>query len=271
MAASKPPSHFTVHVFLSHDPVVARALLPGLFLDFPDAAWKLDPLEKQPPRPREKPAGKQERHWRNPRDLLGRYVLPEAVMADTTLLQLSEMMEGEFNIAKKYQAQFTLFPQFTEEDQYPLWHNCPLPWHMTLADVHPLDRSALDAARRDGVALELTEAYAPVLHLVLETKAAALLRIVHIRFLDAELGMPYSAFRDQWNEYDSFWHSRVWNRQYSQVESNLKSWRVAKFAHTYLTKQRERGRMGPDNDEMKTHLQRVEEVRAIKRQGGFSQ
>ncbi|KAK5655752.1 hypothetical protein OQA88_5289 [Cercophora sp. LCS_1] len=102
MAASQPPSHFTVHVFPNHHPIVARALLPDLFLDFPDSAWKLDPLEKQRPRPQEKEASDRSWQWRDPRDLLGRYVLPEAFMAKTTLLRLSEMMEREFEIAKKY-------------------------------------------------------------------------------------------------------------------------------------------------------------------------
>ncbi|KAK5655753.1 hypothetical protein OQA88_5290 [Cercophora sp. LCS_1] len=142
---------------------------------------------------------------------------------------------------------------------------------MTLVDVQPLDLDALDAARGDGFALEHSEAYAPVLHLLLETKAAALPRIIHTGFLDAELGEPYRLLRDQWNRYDSFWHSNAWNQVHSQLESNLEKWRVAKLAHTYLTKQRENGRMGPGNEEMKTHLQRLEEIRAVKRRGGFSQ
>ncbi|KAK4150290.1 hypothetical protein C8A00DRAFT_37128 [Chaetomidium leptoderma] len=47
-----------------------------------------------------------------------------------------------------------------------LGHNRPLPWNMTLAEVAPLDLDALEAGS-DGSVLEITKAYAPVLHLVL--------------------------------------------------------------------------------------------------------
>ncbi|KAK0634003.1 hypothetical protein B0T14DRAFT_534019 [Immersiella caudata] len=265
MAASNSLSHFTVHVFINHHPALADALLPDLFLDFPDSSWKLDPLEKPAPRPLEKPGRFQDVNYgKDPRKVLGRYVFPEALTCNTTLLQLSEMMERQFDIARKHQAQFVIFPQETTPDgHYPLSERHPLPWNMTLAQVHPLDFDALIMES------EHSEAYAPILQLVLETKAAALLRMVDTGFLGPSLGEPYSTLRDQWNRFDSFWHSGKGN-QYSQLAPYLNQWRRAKSAHAYLTRERQRGRMGTENDEMKTLLGRVEEIRAIKRRGVYS-
>lgn len=270
MAGSEAPSHFTVHVFLNHHPVVARALLPDLFIDFPDLAWKLEPLEKQPPRPREKPPRSSVHHWVERRDQLGRYVFREPVAGDTTLLQLSEKMEREFDIAKRYQAQFTIFPQYFDEDgQYPQWHNRPMPWNMTLADIHPLDEDAGYRAAA-GHALQTPIGDAPVIHLVLETKAAALTRILDTDFLGAHLGDAYKYFRDQWNRFDSYWHASLSGEDWPQLRSLLASWRVARAAHAYLTQQRAKGRLGAENEELKEHRQRVEEIRALKKQGNLS-
>jgi hypothetical protein len=253
MTDSEVPSHFTVHVFLNHHPVVAHALLPDLFIDFPDSAWKLEPLEKQPPRPREKPPRKTEHHWVEPRDQLGRYIFREPVAGDTTLLQISEKMEREFDIARRYQAQFTIYPQyFDQEGRYPEWHNRPMSWNMTLADIQPLDKNAGDRAA-DGRALQTPIGNAPVIHLVLETKAAAVPRILHTEFLDAHLGDPYGFFRDEWNGFDSYWHASPWYQDWPQLHSLLASWRVARAVHTYLTLQRAKGRLGAENEELKEH------------------
>ncbi|GAB1309804.1 hypothetical protein MFIFM68171_00014 [Madurella fahalii] len=269
MAASEEPSHFTVHIFLSHDPMISRALLPELFFDFPDSAWKLAPSIKMPPRSREMPKLK-DLVWQSPRKVLGRYVLSEPVAGDTTFLQLSEKVEQELAIAKRYQGQFTIFPQYvSEEGQYPLWHDRPLPWDMTLAEVRLLDLDSLRPGS-DGSSIEIAKDYAPVLHLVLETKAAALMRIVGCAFLDEEIGDPYRFFRDMWNQYDSFWHSYGWKSHYSQLKSTLRAWRTAKFAYAYLTKQREKGRLGLENDELKTKIRRVDKIWAMKMRGGLS-
>lgn len=109
MPAPEEPSQFTVHVFLNHDPMIARSLLRDLFSDFPDSAWKLPPLVGLSPRPQERPTGYQSK-WLDTRKVLGRYVFPEPLPGDLTLLQLSEKLEQEFAITKKYQAQFVLFP-----------------------------------------------------------------------------------------------------------------------------------------------------------------
>lgn len=267
MAASEEPSHFAVHVFVSHDPMIARALLPDLFSDFPESAWKLAPLIELPPRPQERPDARNVA-WRDPREVVGRYVLPEPVACGTTLLDISEQFGEEFGILRKYQAQFTVFPQeFREDEGYPPWHDRALPWNTTLADVRLLDLDALETGSAGSA--EISKAYAPVLHLVLETKAAALVRIVSSRFLDKEFGEPYRLFCDLWNRYDSFWHCHGRKSDYSQLASSLTAWRRATFAHAYLTRQREKGRLGPENDELRTKMQRVEEIRALKRQGGL--
>lgn len=270
MAASEDPSHFTVHVFLRHDPLIARSLLPDLFLDFPDSVWKLTPLLDLPPRPREKPKPGYWR-WEKPRDVLGRHVFDESLAGNTTLLQLTEKVEQEFAIPKKYQGQFTIVPQdYDEEGQYPRWHNRPLPWNTTLAEVYQVD---LDAPKpsSDGFMTETTMMYAPVLHLVLETKAEALRRIVGAGFLEEEIGEPYRLFRDMWNRFDSFWHSQSGaGQEYSELESKLSVWREAHFASAYLAKQREKGRLGPDNDELRAGFRRVDELREQAKQDDLS-
>ncbi|KAK4097171.1 hypothetical protein N658DRAFT_569498 [Parathielavia hyrcaniae] len=259
MAPPEEPSHFTVHVFLSHDPLIARVFLPDLFLDFPDSAWKLRPLVEPPPPPREKPekGGKSmpDEHW-NPREVLGRHVFSEPLTGDTTLLQLAEKMEQEFAIPRKYQAHFTIFP----EDQAYMYESglWPLPWSTTLAEAHQL---GLDAHEPDGdnePTAEITKPDAPVLHLLLETKATALMRIVGPVFLDEGLGTPYR-FVSYWNYLDSFWHYSCRRRQFSssQLEFTLSAWRGAEFA-------------GSCDDELRTSVPRVEEIREKQRQSGLS-
>jgi hypothetical protein len=271
MAASEEPSHFTVHVFLNHDPLIARVLLPDLFLDFPDSSWKLAPLVEPPPPPREKPdyktSPKTERV--NPREGLGRYVFSEPLAGDATLLQLVERVEQEFAIPKKYQGQFTIFPQ--NRDYETLWNNRPLPWSTTLAEVHQFDLDALHPGD-NGATAEITKPDAPVLHLVLETKAAALRRIVGTTFLQEEFRTPYCQFVGYWNRLDSFWHRfGIASQPSSQLESNLRVWRCATFACAYLARQQEKkGLSWPDDDELRTSVQRAEELREKRRQSDLS-
>ena len=269
MAASEGPSHFTVHVFLSHDPSIARVLLPDLFLDFPDSAWKLPPLVEPPQRPREKPVYKSlpRENW-SARAVLGRYVFSEPLAGEATLLQLAERVEQEFAIPRKYQGQFTIFPQNQDETgQYPLWDNRPLPWSTTLAEVHQFDLDAFKPGDNGPTAED-----APVLHLVLETKAAALMRIVGPEFLEKEIGEPYRLFVGYWYCLNSFWHFFTRRRQFSssQLESNLSLWRGARFAYAYLVRQEEKGLSGPYHDELRTSVQKVEELREKERLGGLS-
>ena len=261
--------HFTVHVFLSHDPSIARVLLPDLFLDFPDSAWKLPPLVEPPQRPREKPVYKSlpRENW-SAREVLGRYVFSEPLAGEATLLQLAERVEQEFAIPRKYQGQFTIFPQNQDETgQYPLWDNRPLPWSTTLAEVHQFDLGAFKPGDNGPTAED-----APVLHLVLETKAAALMRIVGPEFLEKEIGEPYRLFVGYWYCLDTFWHFFTRRRQFSssQLESNLSLWRGARFAYAYLVRQEEKGLSGPYHDELRTSVQRVEELREKERLGGLS-
>lgn len=264
MAASEGLSHFNVHVFLNHDPMIARALLPDLFTDFPESVWKLPPLVEFPRRPLEgRDAVAAMRA--NPRDVLGRYVLSEPVARGTTLLQLAEQVEREFAVFRKHQGQFTIFPQEYSEDRgYAPWHDRPLPWDATLADVRAFDLDALETSA------EISETHAPVLQLVLETKAAALARVVGVLFLDEEIGEPHRLFRQLFNRYDSFWHCLGRRSQGSQLEVALVNWRRARSAQAYLARQRERGRLGPQNDELLHKNRRVEEIRELKGRGGLS-
>lgn len=264
MASSEGPSHFTVHVFLNHDPMIARALLPDLFADFPESAWKLPPLVEFPRRPLEGPDAVAAMSA-NPRDVLGRYVLSEPVARGTTFLQLSGRVEREFALLRKHQGQFTIFPQHYSEDcGYAPWHDRPLPWDATLADVCAFDLDALETGA------EMYETHAFVLQLVLETKAAALARVVGVLFLDEEIGEPHRLFRQLFNRYDSFWHCHGRQLQGSQLEVTLVDWRRARAAHAYLARQRDTGRLGPQNDELSRKTRRVEEIRELKGRVGLS-
>ncbi|EAQ93021.1 predicted protein [Chaetomium globosum CBS 148.51] len=231
MEASKEPpgpSHFTVHVFLNHDPLIARVLLPDLFLDFPDSSWKLAPLVEPPPPPREKPEYKSlpKGEGVNPREGLGRYTFSEPLAGDTTLLQLAE----------KYTSSIST--------------------HFILATTEPPQDHQAGRA---------------VLHLVLEIKAAALQRIVGTTFLQEEIRTPYCQFVGYWNRLDGFWHrfGTRWQSG-SQLESNLGLWRCATFAFAYLARQQEKGLTWPDDNELRTSVQRAEELREKRRQSDLS-
>lgn len=263
MAAPEDSSQFTVHIFLSHDPIIARALLPELFSDFPDSTWKLAPLIELPPRPRRRPERK-DYFWEDPREVLGRYVFSKPVAGGTTLLQLSEKVEREFAIPRKYQGQFTIFPQRVQEEAR--WDDHPLPWNMTLAEVRPLDLDAPTPCSAGSMGT--TNAHDPVLRLVLETKAAALMRIVGNRFLEEELGEPYRLFQDMWDRYSSFWNAYNGYWRSSRLKWALVAWRKAKFAFAYLAK---KGHLGPENDELRTTIRMVDEIREMIKQSGVSQ
>jgi hypothetical protein len=139
-----------------------------------------------------------------------------------------------------------------------------------LVEVYQVDLHAPKPSS-DGFMTETTMMYALVLHLVLEPKAEALRRIVGAGFLEEEIGEPYRLFRDIWNRFDSFWHSQSGAGQgYSELELKLTVWREAQFASAYLAKQREKGRLGPDNDELRASVRRVDELREKARQDDFS-
>ncbi|KAK4139103.1 uncharacterized protein C8A04DRAFT_16156 [Dichotomopilus funicola] len=213
MARPEQPSHFTLHVFVNHNPTMARVLLPDLFADFPDSAWELPPLISLPPRSREKPK-REEWVSADPRTALGRHVFSEPVAGNTTLLQLSEEVEREFGVLKKYQGQ------------------------------------------------EILKAYAPVLHLVLETKPVALERVLGGGFLEKEIGSPEKFFgtilNDQYNSFGRYYRE---NLRWSRLGSTLHAWRMATFAHAYLAKQREKSRLRPDDDdELRRMIRRVGEI-----------
>lgn len=262
MAQPEDPSHFTLHIFLNHDPTMARVLLPDLFADFPDSAWKLPPLINLPSPSREEPKRKGA-VFVTPRTALGRHVFSEPVEGSTTLLQLSEEVEREFGILKKYQGQFTIFPQVDLNSlTVTLWNGRPLPWNMTLAEAHLHDLDAL-APDGDGSSREILKAYAPVLHLVLETKSAALKRALGGAFLTKEIKLPTgtlgsSAWNDQYNSFGMYYQDNCW---WSRLESTLHEWRKATFAHAYLAKQRGKGQLGPNNGELESKILQVNEIR----------
>ncbi|KAH6618406.1 hypothetical protein B0J18DRAFT_278437 [Chaetomium sp. MPI-SDFR-AT-0129] len=259
MARPEQPSHFTLHVFVNHNPTMARVLLPDLFADFPDSAWELPPLISLPPRSREKPK-REEWVIADPRTALGRHVFSEPVAGNTTLLQLSEEVEREFGVLKKYQGQFTIFPQ-EYGDERSWWNDRPLPWNMTLAEVRRHDLGAV-ASDSNGSSREILKAYAPVLHLVLETKPVALERVLGGGFLEKEIGSPEKFFgtilNDQYNSFGRYYRE---NLRWSRLGSTLRAWRKATFAHAYLAKQREKSRLRPDDDdELRRMIRRVGEI-----------
>ncbi|KAG7284820.1 hypothetical protein NEMBOFW57_009435 [Staphylotrichum longicolle] len=230
---------------------------------------------KLPP-PRERPDHRSlpKELW-NPEDALGRHVFSEPLTSDTTLLQLTEKVEQEFAIPKKYQGHFTIFPydQDHETGQWPPRNNRPLSWSMTLAEVHQFGLDVLSLGDNAPTAGITKPDDAPVLHLVLETKSAALMRIVGPQFLEEQIGEPNRHHVDYWNSLDSFWHYSSRRRVFysSLLESNLWVWRGAHYAGAYLARQREKGLFGPYDDELRTSVQRVEEIRERQRQDGLSE
>jgi hypothetical protein len=91
------PSQFTVHVFISHNPSAAVGLLPDLFRDFPDSAWRLPQEIPTPPRPeiipQLMPLELSKKLMVHARWGLGRYDFLEPLPSSITLSQLSSLLE----------------------------------------------------------------------------------------------------------------------------------------------------------------------------------
>lgn len=231
------PSQFTVHVFISHDPSAAVGLLPDLFRDFPDSAWRLPQEIPTPPRPEiipeEIPPEIIEELMAHPRDGLGRYVFLEPLSSSITTSQLSSLLEQEFNIKRNIQAHFIIFPQLSSSYS-SYWNGRPLPWDVTLAEAAMMDEDALE----DAQYLETSEDYAPVLHLVIETKAAALSRIVRADFLRGVF--PLMSKPDMWNQLESFQHAFMRSDTRVFSSQGLREWRSSFWSLRYLEGDRAR-------------------------------
>ena len=238
MAAPKfIPSQFTVHVFISHNPSAAVGLLPHLFRDFPDSAWRLPQEIPTPPRPeiipQPIPLELSKKLMVRARWGLGRYDFLEPLSSSITLSQLSSLLEQEFNIKRNIQAHFTVFPQiFSGYSSY--WNGRPLPWDVTLAEAATMDVEALDAAQY----LVQSEDYAPVLHLVIETKAAALTRLVDTYFLGSVFGEQLMSKPDIWNRLESFYHAFRDSRTVKVFSEGVREWRSSFWSLRYLEGER---------------------------------
>lgn len=234
MSAPITFSHFTVHVFINHDPSIASVYLPDFFSDFPDLAWRLPQEYATPPRPEIPDI------LIDPRKGLGRHIFHQPFPNSTTLRELFEGLESEFDLDRKFIARFTIFPQhYPEVGTYPEWHDKPLPWNMTLAEVAMLDHDAVTTGQYAGVA----DQYTPVLHLVAETKAATLKRILGgisgKNFLAHVLGEPYPYQGDIWNRLEAFINC-YGNSSVPEIVLMLWQWRSALYSLQYLKNEREK-------------------------------
>jgi hypothetical protein len=243
------PSRFTVHIFIDHDPYLAAVFLPELFSTFPTSLWKPPPLQVSRPRPTVEPdAGFRlgpDAGFRLP-PRTPRYILPRPVSASTALADVYTMFQQEFAVPSKYVSHFTIIPQgyLPDGGGYPEWNNRPLPWDMTLAEAQVADFDLLDSRAFDAEkGITVPETDAPELHLVIETKAAALNRITGTKFLTEALG--------------DFFHYRPPDA--GEIQSALRFWRMGHYAEQYRIQQRVKGVEGID-DEMEQILSRLKEL-----------
>ncbi|KAK4448918.1 hypothetical protein QBC34DRAFT_426004 [Podospora aff. communis PSN243] len=254
-----------VHLFVNHDPFLASVFLPNLSSHFPDTAWRLPPLIASPPRPAHATtpappiaaigydgrgllgnagayaaalAAAPRPPIVHPRQGLGRCVLETPLPVSTTLEDLLAIIERDLDpsLASEFAA-FTIFPQEPSRKNHgkrPQWHNTPLPLSMTLAEVRAADHDR-DAPQSIPAKMQPH----PELHLVLETRGAALARIVGTDFLFIELGKPFETYRDVWSRLESFNHAYYKDRwDSSDLRRSLSRWRHAKYALSYLHRQR---------------------------------
>ncbi|KAL2132012.1 hypothetical protein VTI74DRAFT_4318 [Chaetomium olivicolor] len=226
---------FTVHVFVNHDPFMASIFLPDFFSNFPESAWRLP--QRIESRPRPKPGVRVNPEdlppWVDPREGLGRYVLSQFLRGTTTLQEVADVIEKQCGIGKKLHGPFTIFPQDLykfERAAVPAWHGKPLPQFRTLSEVRPLDEDALQLPAEPGPSM---------LHLVLETKAAALRRIVGAAFLSTELGKGYEDERNAWTRLQSFNHA--YSEPSYEMPRQLSRWRYAVHALSFPRRQQARG------------------------------
>ena len=102
--------------------------------------------------------------WVAQRNGVGRYVFPEPLPSSTTLGDISEIMNPEFGLKRKWLAHFRIFPQYyMDNGSFPDWHDRSLPWDIMLDRATMLDYDAISA----GQFVEISDRYAPILHLVL--------------------------------------------------------------------------------------------------------
>jgi len=242
-----PP--FSVHVFVNHDPFLASVFLPDLFAKFPDSAWQPPKLVQFPERPPPElanpapgsgsPASIPRAPRLNERKSLGRHII-DALPGSTTIEDLSSIVERDFGIPRHLQAVFITYPLERDLDE-PVspWEDKPIPPTMTLAEVSPLVPWPLDENGQPAV--KAGDAGPDEVHLVLETKAAALRRIVGTAFLKDDLGDAFSLSRDQWNRLDSYNHA--FHSGYLanfELRQAITKWRHAKYALRYLQQQEEK-------------------------------
>lgn len=225
-------SHFSVHVFLNHDPYSAALFLPELFDGFPDSLWRLPPVRCAPARPTTKPS-RYEFVPIEPRKALGRYVLERPLPRLATIQELSEVFEIETGIERKYYGQFTVYPQYPTSYMDLITIESPqaLAWNTTLWEIARLDKDTQQPEIK-----KISEHYAPVLHIVLETKPVVVRRMFRTDFMPKVFGEDHYLFlRDQWSKVDSFWHAHG-GGQSALLQSYLREWRMARHAHAYYQK-----------------------------------
>ncbi|KAK3390160.1 hypothetical protein B0H63DRAFT_519394 [Podospora didyma] len=272
MASSGNVTLFTVHVFIYHDPFLASVFLADLFSDFPDSAWRLPQLIATPPRPPPNPdvingtpelAGRTEYPpYVNPRRGVGRYILQQPLPGSTAVGEISDAIEKQFSVAKKLHAYFTIFPQGHDYDQYPSsgfppWHDKPLSPSTTISEAVTYDISAL----------EVPDLFSdvPTVHLVLETKAAALRRIIQPGFLAEELGRGYERRFNSWNLLESCYHSspfRMSDYYASELQRSLRHWRHAKYALSYLFGKQRDEDSGEARQEVERQVRKLQKDKA---------
>lgn len=191
---------------------------------------------------------------------MGRYVLAEPLPGSTTLHRVSEEIEKQFGIGRELHANFTIFPQAqtyqsnsTEDGiRFPYWHDRPLPHDTTISEAQSFD---VDAAR------ELVPADVPVVHLVLETKAGALSRIVGTKLVTPDQDGPWNRLESFHREFSSLQACEWWR---PDLVNALTAWRHARYAHEYLESQR-RKRPAPKEGEAKERQDpRVEKLQLDK-------
>jgi hypothetical protein len=215
MAASQSQpvgaADFAVCVFVNHDPIMASVFLSDLFSNFLDSAWQLPAVETAFP------------GYYTDRDELGRHVFAQSVPGSTTLDELAGMIEQQFGIGRDLHARFTVF-----HDRYN-WHDKPLPQSITLREVvQPPDEDEMGLPPATGL---------PKLHLVLETKAAALNRVIGSRFLSDVLGTRDRYYYGTFNHY---YHAN--DSEYPDLARALLKWRHIIHVLSYLYAEQRRGR-----------------------------
>ncbi|KAF2835099.1 hypothetical protein M501DRAFT_1020096 [Patellaria atrata CBS 101060] len=212
------PASFKVHIFTRHDPVIATLFLRDLYADFPHGKWNLAPmvpdtaqssvLSDPPQLPKEL--------WHRKR--MGRFILHTVQLAEMSLGGLLSVFAAVYGFELKHLAQFTIFPQSARarRDNAP-WYDRSLPSTMSLTEAWKLD---------NDMWYQRPPEPSPPLHLVLETKAAALGRTVGDD-IDVSEATAYE-LRDAWSTYESFW------RDYQYCQQDTLSGVLARFEEIRL-------------------------------------